>query len=1114
MRVADIKVVDTLEDWFDVLVVLADSAGVLSAETAALASEFARRRSVYVMIPDGPDGSCRSDRTDRANLWEVHCPADGGEVRADSIWRFLRATNVRRPLVWTEGPPGYVETLDRASEAFKVVYAVAGPLAPDILQRCDFVVAPNDDVAEQAVGEADLMRATGRWAAADGYSALEHILCRQLNALLGSSKNLNVLVLYDDTFTHIKPIQEHLSAFGKHSKHNYFYFPVRADSTLFQPFEEGWPNAWSFDDYDAVVWHYCLRAAHETNIDPTVIREFSRYDGLKILFIQDDYDTTLTTWKWIEQAGIHLVMTCIPAYGIPYAFPDWKPGVVEFLQTHTGFVPEDDMDRFIVPMEERAIHLAYRGRTLPYRYGSLGREKYLIGVRMKELAAERGVPADIAVDDAGRIYGDDWYRFTAGARATLASETGSHVFDFDGSLTKFSEQMQKDGVPYDEFFDAHLAELETHVRMNQVSPRIFEAVRLKTALVCFEGEYSGAILPNEHYIPLKKDFSNVDEVFAKLEDVEALKAMTERAYRDVIESDKWSHAAFIRRFDSILESRLLRKARSELIAATIARRRRGNAGVEAVPRLHPFEYVLSTGVLRDPVKRFAFGELMADRRAMEGMASDFRTRQAPTPPSEAEVIGRIEPEFLRATEAATLTPISNGVMISTGQAPWEYAAHSPLDLESGFSRHEHHWIRAVFKDVEGAFLITCFHDQSVGHPFETPVPEGPGESIVAIPVGYADTSFLIRSGERPGKGSCTFVGAEILRAPAYEAGVLAIARELAMTSSHLVSSPEGQQSGAYQLPRPHAAPADARPVFLVTAAADQLALGGGGQMVLRPDGAAIRIRDDWNYGAVLDLDLSGARLDQQYGWVRLTVKEGAGDMRVALWSPADNAIGPERPVPWGPQERVIELPIQDLRFRSVLFRKGYSSDEATGVFICAEVVVAPMYPEALRRIAEQLALAPPTETPRGPVQTKRPPEDAEVVRRTSHADSAFYPGGSGEIIQSTDYARIVVAENWGYGAVLRLNLTGIDLGTEHCWIRVAVRSGDGNMRVCLWAESENEIGSEQMIDTADVVQQIDFVLTDVRFSSILFRKSESDRAGRADFIRAEVLRRPIRPLGA
>lgn len=101
--------------------------------------------------------------------------------------------------------------------------------------------------------------------------------------------------------------------------------------------------------------------------------------------------------------------------------------------------------------------------------------------------------------------------------------------------------------------------------MNQISPRVFEAIVHKTALVLFEGTYSGIVKPDVHYIPLKKDFSNVDEVITKLQDDVYLEALTERAYTDIITSGRYSYRQFIKKFDQFLAQRLSKSNTNQML---------------------------------------------------------------------------------------------------------------------------------------------------------------------------------------------------------------------------------------------------------------------------------------------------------------------------------------------------------------------------------------------------------------------------------------------------------------------------------------------------------------------------------------------------------------------
>lgn len=113
-------------------------------------------------------------------------------------------------------------------------------------------------------------------------------------------------------------------------------------------------------------------------------------------------------------------------------------------------------------------------------------------------------------------------------------------------------------VSYDEFAPVVEA-IEGRVKMAQISPRVFECAVMKTPMVLFRGEYSGLIEADTHYIPLEKDFSNVDQVLSRLDQFEELEAMAERAHRDLVASGEFSYRAFATNV-----SELIRRKREEL----------------------------------------------------------------------------------------------------------------------------------------------------------------------------------------------------------------------------------------------------------------------------------------------------------------------------------------------------------------------------------------------------------------------------------------------------------------------------------------------------------------------------------------------------------------------
>lgn len=413
---------------------------------------------------------------------------------------------------------------------------------------------------------------------------------------------LNAVMLYDDRSTHVSTIAEHAEAFALYSRHNFHYMPATGGI----PYGDTWPDP-DLSAYDVALVHYSIRVSIENHLSESVARALERFRGLKVLFIQDEYDTTEVARKWMDRIGFDIVYTCVPAQYLEYVYPQARFPFTDFLPTLTGYVPEDPyLYKYQTPLRERQVRIAYRGRMLPYFYGTLGWQKYKIGVDVRKLADDRGLNIDIEVDDSKRIYGADWYRFLGSARSTLGTESGSNVFDFDGTLRGRIDDLLRvqQGATFDDVYRQLLEPLERNIKMNQISPKIFEAVRLGTALVLFEGEYSGVLKADVHYIPLRQDYSNIDEVFAKLEDLDYLEELTSRAYRDIIGSGRYSYRNFVSGVDSDLEARYLHRPRRQLYSVPALSQSRSGS-LRQFSSVDAQAWLLLDSVLKQGLKREA-----------------------------------------------------------------------------------------------------------------------------------------------------------------------------------------------------------------------------------------------------------------------------------------------------------------------------------------------------------------------------------------------------------------------------------------------------------------------------------------------------------------------------
>ena len=353
--------------------------------------------------------------------------------------------------------------------------------------------------------------------------------------------SMKVLVLYDKYSTYTNAVYDHLASFSQYSDFKHYYAHAL-----------GGLRKIPLEKFDCVLVHYSIRVAFSAFSDRDVQR-LKNYQGNKILFVQDEYDYTESVRGIIKRCKFDLVFTCVPPLSINDIYPESKFPKTRFVNTLTGYVNEDNAPA--VHDFVRSIDIGYRGRELPFWYGDLGQEKRIIAEGILERASDSGISLDISCKDSERIYGDEWPRFLKSCKATLGTESGCNIFDDLGCIkSRILEYLDKypnsrySDVRRDVLYDVPQGEI-----MNQVSPRLFEAVQYGTVLILFEGKYSGVFKPWLHYIPLKKDFSNIDEVIEKVKDDLFLKGIAYNAYRDIIGAGSYTYKSFIGSYDEELK---------------------------------------------------------------------------------------------------------------------------------------------------------------------------------------------------------------------------------------------------------------------------------------------------------------------------------------------------------------------------------------------------------------------------------------------------------------------------------------------------------------------------------------------------------------------------------
>jgi hypothetical protein len=265
-------------------------------------------------------------------------------------------------------------------------------------------------------------------------------------------------------------------------------------------------------------------------------RWIAALDCPKIAFPQDEYDHAALLEDWLLELGATSVYSCFGREQRATLYPNLEQRITVH-EALTGYIDEvaaAELAPRIVPHSKREWDIVYRATKLPYWFGSHGQLKHRIAEIVQRRAGELGLETDISTRWEDTIFGERWLDFVMSGRATIGCESGSSVLDPRGAIQRRIRELlaERPDLTFEEV-DAQMPDGWDSYSFFAISPRHLEAVITKTAQVLVEGSYSGALVPERHFIPVQRDFSNLDEALDRLRDREEVEAMTERAYREV-----------------------------------------------------------------------------------------------------------------------------------------------------------------------------------------------------------------------------------------------------------------------------------------------------------------------------------------------------------------------------------------------------------------------------------------------------------------------------------------------------------------------------------------------------------------------------------------------------
>src|ERR1041385_892482 len=342
---------------------------------------------------------------------------------------------------------------------------------------------------------------------------------------------LNVLVVYSNHAYPIRATKEgHFFSFRRYSQNRCHYFNAGVRDV---------PAYTLRANFDLVIFRTTFLSSRWA---PEMFAELRRkvdrlkgLDAVKIALPQDEFIYTDALSDFINEFQIDAVFSVAPESEWEKIYARVDRRKVKFYRVLTGYLDERTIQRInklAGAVTDRPIDVGYRAwHAAPWlgRHGLL-KVKIVHLFRAKAPAYEMNI--DVSTDERDTLLGDDWFRFLLRCKYTIGVEGGASILDRDGAIKKRTEDYLA-AHPHANFAEVEQAcfpDVDGSLNLMAVSPRHLEACVTKTCQVLIEGDYNGLLRPHEHYLELKKDFSNIDCLLQTLKSDQLREGMTERAY--------------------------------------------------------------------------------------------------------------------------------------------------------------------------------------------------------------------------------------------------------------------------------------------------------------------------------------------------------------------------------------------------------------------------------------------------------------------------------------------------------------------------------------------------------------------------------------------------------
>lgn len=306
-----------------------------------------------------------------------------------------------------------------------------------------------------------------------------------------------------------------------------------------------------FIDFDVIIYHNSLTGTWNMKRFLNNLKTLKKYkfiNSKKVALFQDEYFNTDLLCKFINELNINQVFSVAPKTEWPKIYSKINLSKIKITQVLTGYIDEKFVEKVNKFKIKKTIDIGYRTVwNNAFSLGKFGLLKSKIAEVFQKNSPKFKLNTDISCLRKDIITGDEWYKFLAKCKYTIGCESGASLLDADGSINKKINNYLKinPNASFEDVQSNCLKGLDGNLNLKAISPRHFEACITKTCQVLVEGDYNRILKPMVHYIPIKKDFSNINKILNDIKIDKLRTRITDAAYKDIIISNNYTYNKFI-----------------------------------------------------------------------------------------------------------------------------------------------------------------------------------------------------------------------------------------------------------------------------------------------------------------------------------------------------------------------------------------------------------------------------------------------------------------------------------------------------------------------------------------------------------------------------------------